>query len=80
MSKDEILFAALVITFAGFVTSHVALCMALATRPPRLRALIAFVVVPLAPILGALDRWWGRTTLWVFFAVAYALLRLAASH
>jgi hypothetical protein len=76
MSKDEIVFAALVLVFASFVTSHVALCLALASRPPRTRGLIALFAVPMAPVWGARAGLRKRVALWVAFAVAYVVLRL----
>jgi hypothetical protein len=80
MSKDEIVFAALVIAFAAFVTSHVALCLGIASRPPRARGLVAFFVVPLAPVWGVKDGLTKRVALWVGFAAAYAVLRLIAAR
>ncbi len=80
MSRDEIVFAALVLAFAAFITSHVALCFGIASRPPRVRALVAFVVVPLAPVWGVKERLTKRVALWVVFAIAYVALRAVAAR
>lgn len=69
----EVVFPTLVVAFATLVTVHVALTMGLACRASRWRALLAFIVAPLAP-------WWGwqaqmriRGALWVAAAVAYGV-------
>ena len=80
MSKDEIVFAALVLAFASFVTAHVALCFGIASRTPRSRALVALFVVPLAPVWGVQDGLTKRVALWVACAVAYVTLRLVAAR
>jgi hypothetical protein len=79
MSRDEIVAGLLVLAFAVVVTSHVALVVGLAGRPPRWRALVALVVPPLAPYWG----WNGlrrRSVLWVVGAAAYLVLRVVASR
>jgi hypothetical protein len=76
MSRDELVFVLLVLSFASFMTAHVALCLALASREPRVRALMGFVLFPLAPYWGARDGQRKRALLWVFFAVAYVALRI----
>ncbi|MBC7051985.1 hypothetical protein G6O46_23535, partial [Salmonella enterica subsp. enterica serovar Enteritidis] len=47
--KDLIVVGTLVVSFALFVTAHVAITYGLAFRPPRWRALAALFVAPLAP-------------------------------
>jgi hypothetical protein len=78
MSRDELVFVALVLAFAAFITSHVALCFGIASKRPRVRALVAFVVVPLAPVWGVKDRLTTRVTLWIVFALSYVVLRVIA--
>ena len=80
MSRDELVFVALVLAFAAFVTSHVALCFGIASHKPRIRALVAFVVVPLAPVWGVKDRLHKRVALWIGSALAYVALRLIAAR
>jgi hypothetical protein len=80
MPKDEIVFVALVLAFAAFITSHVALCFGIASNKPRLRALVAFVVVPLAPVWGVKDGLTKRVALWIVCAVGYCGLRIIAAR
>jgi hypothetical protein len=80
MSRDEGLVLALVVAFAALVTVHLSLVVALAGRTPWWRALVALVVVPLAPVWGYRERLWGRTALWVVSAVAYAAARVLANR
>jgi hypothetical protein len=79
MSRDELVAGALVLAFAVVVTSHVTLVVGLAGRAPRWRALVAFVVPPLAPYWGW-DGLQRRSVLWVVGAVLYAALRVVASR
>jgi hypothetical protein len=78
VTRDEILLAGLVVAFATLVTVHVTLALGLARRRPRWRGLVAFFVVPLAPIWGWRERMRLRGTLWVAAAVAYAVLLACA--
>jgi hypothetical protein len=80
MSRDEIVSAGLLLAFAVLVTAHVALVAGLAVRPPRWRALAALFIPPLAPWWGRAERLHVRTVAWVASAIAYAILRWAASR
>ncbi len=80
MSRDELVFVGLVLTFAAFLTAHVALCLAIAASPPRSRAIAAFVVFPLAPFWGAKDGQYKRVVLWVLFGIAYVVFRFLAQR
>jgi hypothetical protein len=80
MSRDEVVSAALVVAFASLVTVHVTLVAGLASRPPRWRALVALVLVPLAPFWGRAERMHVRTVAWVVSAAAYAVLLWMASR
>ena len=71
MSRDEIVSLGLVGSFALLVTAHLMLVAGLAARPPRWRAIVALIALPLAP-------WWGlrvglrrRTAVWLAAALAY---------
>jgi hypothetical protein len=78
MTRDELVFGLLVLAFASFATAHVALCLALAARPPRIRALFAFVAFPLAPVWGVRDGLHRRVVFWLACALAYVAMRLVA--
>ncbi|HEY1692378.1 MAG TPA: hypothetical protein VGG39_09455 [Polyangiaceae bacterium] len=79
MSRDEILGALLVLAFAVFVTTHVALAFGLSSQKPRWQALLALFVPPLAPYWG----WRGlrvRTVLWGASAAVYCVLLVLAAR
>jgi len=78
--RDEILAGTLVLAFAALVTAHVALVVGLATRSPRWRALVALVVLPLAPYWGHKGRMHARVGLWLASAASYVLLRWLANR
>ena len=80
MSRDEGLFIALVVAFAALVTVHLSLVAALARTRAWWRALVALVVVPLAPFWGYRERFLVRTALWGATAVAYLVARVLASR
>jgi hypothetical protein len=80
MIGDEVLFTAVVLTFATLVTCHVALVAGLARREPRVRALVAFFAPPVAPVYGARAGMRVRSAAWAVSAVAYVALRIAARH
>jgi hypothetical protein len=76
---DVRLLAVLVVSFATLVTAHVTIAAGLARRPPRWRALVALVVVPLAPWWGLHERMRWRGALWIGAAIAYAVSLWLAS-
>jgi len=75
---DTALVIAIVVSFATLVTAHVALAMGLLTRTPRIRALLALLLPPLAPYYGAREKMWIRTTVWTLALVTYVAARVAA--
>ncbi|MDP9037149.1 MAG: hypothetical protein M3O50_20310 [Myxococcota bacterium] len=78
MKRDGLVLAVLLVAFASLVTAHVALVLGLARRPPRWRALLAFVVAPLAPAWGWREKMRVRGAIWIVAALVYvAALRLA---
>lgn len=79
MTRDEIVASALVLSFAAFVTTHLAMVSRLAAHRPRWRALVALVVPPLAPYWSARLRRHAHTGLWVLTALSYLVLRWLAS-
>ncbi len=80
MTRDRIELGLLVIAFATLLTTHVALTIGLARRAPRWRALVAFLVPPLAPWWGWQERMRARGVLWIAAAVLYALMLTLASR
>jgi hypothetical protein len=80
MTPDEVISAALVLSFASFVTAHVALVVGLLGRAPRWRAPVALVIAPLAPWWARKERMHGRVVAWVVAAAAYVALRWMASR
>ena len=78
MTRDEIVFTALVVAFASLVTAHVAIAGGLASRIGPARALLAFLVFPIAPVWGAHRGMHRRAVLWVVSAFAYFVLGVVA--
>jgi hypothetical protein len=71
--------ALLVISFAGLLTTHVALTMVLIRRSRRWRAIVAFFIPPLAPWWCCQDGMRGRAVLWIVAALFYGVLLVVAS-
>jgi hypothetical protein len=80
MSRDDGVVLALVVAFATLVTVHLSLVAALARTRPWWQALIALVIVPLAPVWGHRARLHVRTALWVTTAALYLAARVLASR
>ena len=76
---DLVLVALPSLAFAALVTAHVRLLCGLVVRPPRLRALWALLVPPLAPFWAYRERLRGWATIWIVALVAYGLSLLVAS-
>lgn len=68
------------LTFAALVTAHVRLLAGLLARPPRLRALWALIVPPLAPFWAYRERLRGWAAVWTVALVAYGASLLIASR
>jgi hypothetical protein len=77
---DLLLVALPSLAFAALVTAHVRLLCGLAVRPPRLRALWALFVPPLAPFWAYREKLRGWATVWAVALVTYALALLLASR
>lgn len=73
-----IVVGTLVLAFALFLTTHVAITYGLAFRPPRWRALVAFFVAPLAPYWAWRERMRVRTWLWLAALVLYVVATIVA--
>lgn len=80
MTRDEAAAISLVVAFAALVTVHGTLVAGLARRAPWWRALVALVVVPLAPYWGWQERMWARSLLWIVCAAAYAAALVVANR
>jgi hypothetical protein len=78
MTRDAAVMAALLVGFAGLVTAHFALVAGLVCKPPRWRAPVALVVVPLAPWWGWRERMRIRGVVWVAAAVTYGVALVLA--
>ncbi len=80
MTRDEVVSGGLVLAFASLVTAHLMLVAGLAARPPRWRALVALVVLPLAPLWGRRERMHVRVVAWTVSAALYVALLWLASR
>jgi hypothetical protein len=67
------------LAFATLVTAHVRLLAGLLARPPRLRALWALFVPPLAPFWAYRLELRAWATIWLVALGTYALSLLIAS-
>lgn len=77
--KDSILVAAVVLAFALLATVHVTIAAGLLRRASKRRALVAFVVAPLAPLFAWRAHMRVRAGLWAGAALLYCAALLAAS-
>jgi hypothetical protein len=69
---DLLVTSAIVLSFATFVTAHIALAVGIGTRGPWWRGPTALVVVPLAPYWGFRAHMRTRAVLWTTALVIYA--------
>jgi len=77
--RDALLYGGLILAFAALVTVHVAIVFGLAYQHPRWRALVAFVVPPLAPYWALRCGMVVRGGVWIGSVILYTtLLGLAA--
>lgn len=76
--RDEIVIGALLLSFALWATSHVAIVAGLVRRSPRLRAPIALVIAPLAPYWALREGMRRRGMLWILSVGVYAIARAMA--
>ena len=76
---DIFLVALPSLALAALVTTHVRLLFGLVSEPPRLRALWALLLPPLAPFWAYREKLRGWATAWGIALVTYALSLLLAS-
>jgi hypothetical protein len=70
-TRDIVVLSVLLVAFAALVTAHVTIAAGLVRRRPRARALLAFIVVPLAPYYAARAHMGVRAFAWVGALVVY---------
>ena len=76
---DYVVYGALIVTLAAFVTLHVWLSAALLADKPRWRGAAAFFVPPLAPVYGFKAGKKKLAIAWLAMLAAYAIARILAS-
>ena len=77
--RSFLLTALLAGSLLAYVGAHVALCVGLVRGSPRWRALLAFVIPPLAPLWGWKAGMRARVYAWTAAVGLYALGVLFAS-
>ncbi len=78
--RDVLVLAALLLSFAALVTTHLAIAVRLLWRVrPWYRGLVAALVPPLAPIWAWRQQWRRMCYLWIGAVVVYALARVLAA-
>jgi hypothetical protein len=78
--RDIVLLSVTVLAFALLVTVHCAIAFGLLQHRPRSRALLAFVVAPLAPYFALRERMTFRAVAWIVSALAYVFARWLGRH
>jgi hypothetical protein len=73
--SDLALYVATVLLFATAVTAHFSIVFGLARRPPRLRALAALLLAPLAPYWALRLQMRVRAGAWIVGVVGYGVAR-----
>ena len=77
--RDLVVVVVAIVSCALLLIAHASIVAALATRPPRWRALAALIVPPLAPYWAMREKLRGRAATWIASAVVYVIARIAAS-
>ncbi len=72
--KDALLITGLLLAFASLCTVHVAIVFSLLKQHPRWRALVAFVVPPLAPYWALRTGMVVRGGIWIGSVILYTTL------
>ena len=75
MKADLALYLATVLCFAVAITAHVTIVAGLASRAPRASAIVALLLVPLAPYWAVRERMRVRAAAWALGTVGYAIAR-----
>lgn len=69
--KDIVVTALCILGFATTITAHVAIVLGLALRPPRWRALVAFVLLVPGPYWAWRERMRVRVVFWAVGLLVY---------
>ena len=77
---DVLSYAALVLSFALWVTVHFSLSWGLLKRRPAWHGVLGFMVIPLAPLFGFKQQLKGRVVLWLASLAGYIAVYLTASQ
>ena len=77
-SRSFFIVATLVVSFALFLTAHVALTYGLAMRSPRWRSPVAFFIAPAAPYWGWREKMRVRAGVWIGALVLYVVATIVA--
>lgn len=72
---DVAVFAAVVVTFAILLTTHLCIVVGLFRRREKWRSIAALFFLPLAPYWAIRDRMYVRGAAWLIAAVTYAVAR-----
>jgi hypothetical protein len=73
---DTVEIVLTLLAFGVAVTTHLSIVVGLAGRSTLGRALVALVVVPLAPAWALRQRMKGRALVWMGGVVVYAAMRV----
>lgn len=77
--KDALVLVPLLLAFATFVTTHVAIVARLLFRKDdRWRGAVAIIAPPLAPLWALRRGWRGAAVLWIASVIVYGIGLIAA--
>ena len=78
--RDFVVLAALLLSFATLLTTHVAIAVRLTWRArPRYRGVVALLVPPLAPWWAYEQRWRRMALVWLGAVAVYLVARVLAA-
>ena len=78
--RDYAVLAALLVSFATLLTTHVVIAVRLTLRArPRYRGVVALLVPPLAPWWAYQEHWGRLVLLWVGAVAVYLVTRVLAA-
>jgi hypothetical protein len=77
---SAVVLGALLVSFAAFITTHIVIAVRLlVSAKPRYRGIVAFVVLPLAPMWAYRERWRWLCWTWIGSVAAYAAMVAVSS-
>jgi hypothetical protein len=78
--RDYAVLAALLLSFATLLTTHVAIALRLVLRArPRYRGVVALLVPPLAPWWAYEQGWRRMVVVWIVAVAVYLVIRVLAA-